>query len=77
MADDERQRLAAGHANTPEPKRTRRLARAWRWDAAAERLLALMAAGHPVTPEQRMSAGIYTNAKRAAEAAGIDTRRPA
>lgn len=78
---DPRQHLAAGYADSDATERNRRAAdeaagKAWRWDATAERLLTLMAAGHPVTPQQRSAAGYYTNAKRSAEAAGIDTGRP-
>lgn len=76
-----RERMARGYADSDASEWNRRAAdeaaaKAWTWDTTAERLVTLMAAGHPVSPQQRSTAGYYTNAKRAAEAAGIDTGRP-
>lgn len=78
---DPRQHLVAGYADSDATERNRRAAdeaaaKAWRWDATAERLLVLIDTGHPVTPQQHMQAGYYIAGKEAAKAAGIDTGRP-
>ncbi len=73
-------RIAAGYTRDPSEHVAQRLARAWEYDAEAERLAALRedpARWAALPQASRLSVGYYVGAREAARALGIDTSAPA
>lgn len=73
-------RIASGYARDPSEHVAQRLARAWEYDAEAERLDALREdplRWAALPQSSRLSVGYYVGAREAARALGIDTAAPA